>query len=300
MLIAINAESAMLVIAFPSRAPCASSTSVSDWWVSGRVIGRIRVALSRILGWAGATPRPPDDWRNHTQDVSMSDRDDVALTAHDCLTLLAIMVRCADAMRHPEAEDDFLEFRRAVDRMDRLVRQLTSPRQTEIETPESIDLNQLVAESEGMLKRAVAPGVLLRLQLSALGAAHIRAWRWDVERILLHLVITVARGMTLGAVIIETSSTREASGGLTLRRAGVRPSVTLVVSGSATAPTSAARIIAGASASGQHETDLGLAAVARLVQRLDGVLQFESDSEHRTRIQVDLPMATGDLQNDRA
>src|SRR5262245_58748889 len=290
----------MLVIAFPPRAPCASSTSVSDWWVSGRVIGRIRAALSRILVWAGATPRPPDDWRNHAQHVSVSDRDKVALTAHDCLTLLAIMVRCADAMRHPEAEDDFLEFHRAVDRMDRLVRQLISPRQTEIGTPESIDLNQLVVESEEMLKRAVAPGVVLRLQLSGLEGAHIRAQRWDVERILLHLVINAARGIAFGAVIIETSSTHESSGGLTLRRAGVRPSVTIVVSGSATAPTSPVRIISGASASGPHENDLGLAAVARLVQRLDGVLQFESDSEHRTRIQVDLPMATGNLQNDRA
>src|SRR5262245_37536812 len=169
----------MLVIAFPPRAPCASSTSVSDWWVSGRVIGRIRVALSRILAWAGATPRPPDDWRNHAQHVSVSDRDEVALTAHDCLTLLAIMVRCADAMRHPEAEDDFLEFHRAAQRMDRLVQQLISPRKPELQTPELIDLSQLVAESEGMLKRALAPRVSLRLQLDGLREAHIRARRWD-------------------------------------------------------------------------------------------------------------------------
>ena len=286
----------MLVLAFPSRVSSASSTSVSEWWVSRRVIGRIRVALSRIMRRARATSRPPKDWRT-ANDVAVTDRDDVALTAHDCLTLLAIMVRCADAMRHPETEDDFLEFHRAEDRMERLARQLISPRQTEIETPERIDLSQLVAESEGMLKRAVAPGVVLRLQLSALGAAHIRARRWDVERILLHLVITAARGVELGAVIIETSSTRESSGGLTPRRAGARPSVTIIVRGSATAPAPSVRVIPSASASAQHENDLGLAAVARLVQRLDGVLQFESDSEHRTRIQVDLPMAIGDVQN---
>jgi hypothetical protein len=264
------------------------------------VIARIWSALSRIMGWIGATRRPPNDWRTHAHGVAVSDREDVALTAHDCLTLLAIMVRCADAMRHPEAEDDFVEFHRAVDRMDRLVGQLISPHQKEIETSEPIDLSQLVAETEGMLKRAVAPGVLLRLQLSALRGAHIRARRWDVERILLHLVITAAHGIAAGGVIIETSSTREGSGGLTQRRAGVRPFVTLIVSGSATAPTSSARIISGSSASGQHENDLGLAAVARLVQRLDGVLHFESDSERRTRIQVDLPMAIGDLQDEPA
>jgi signal transduction histidine kinase len=286
----------MLVLASPPRAPCASS--ISAWWIPRRVIGRIWSVLSRIMGWTGATPRPPDDSRIHTHDVAVSDRDDVALTAHDSLTLLAIMVRCADAMRHPEAEDDFLEFHRAADRMNRLAQQLTFPRQTEMETPEPIDLSQLVAESEGMLTRAVAPGVSLRLQLGALPGSRIRARRWDVERILLHLVINAARGMASGGVVaIETSSTHDASGGLTLPHADVRPSVSLIVNGLATAPTSSARIIPRSSASGQHESDLGLAAVARLVQRLNGVLQFESDSERRTRTQVDFPLAIGDLQD---
>jgi C4-dicarboxylate-specific signal transduction histidine kinase len=275
----------MLVLASQPRAPCASS--ISALWVPRGVIGRIRSVLSRIMGWTGATPRPPDDSRLRTPDVAVPDRDDVALTAHDCLTLLAIMVRCADAMRHPEAEDDFLEFHRAADRMDRLAQQLISPRQTEIETPEPIDLSQLVAQFEGMLKRAVAPGVSLRLQLGAFHGARIRARRWDLERILLYVVINAARGMASGGVVvIETSPP-----------AGVRPSVSLIVSGSATAPPSSARIIPRSSASRQDDSDLGLAAVARLVQRLHGVLQFESDSERRTRIQVDFPLAIGDSQD---
>jgi hypothetical protein len=288
----------MLVLASPSGAPCASSTSISGWWVPGGVIGRIWSVLSRIMGWTGATPRPPDDSRIHTHDVAVSDRDDVALTAHDCLTLLAIMVRCADVMRHPETEDDFLEFHRAADRLNRLAQQLIFPRQTETETSEPIDLSHLVVQFEGMLKRAVAPGVSVRLQLAASRGARIRARRWDVERILLHLVINAARGMASGGVVgIETSSTHDASSGLTLPHAGVQQSVSLIVSGSATAPPSSARIVPRSSASGQHESDLGLAAVARLVQRLNGVLQFESDSARRTRIQVDFPSAIGDSQD---
>jgi sensor histidine kinase regulating citrate/malate metabolism len=54
------------------------------------------------------------------------------------------------------------------------------------------------------------------------------------------------------------------------------------------------------SAARQHEADLGLAAVARLVQRLKGVLHFESDAERRTRIQVDFPAAAADLGDDVA
>jgi len=213
----------------------------------------------------------------------------VTLIAHDCLTLLAVMIRCADAMRHPGAEDDFLEFHRAVDRMDRLAQQLISPRQTEMETTDSIDLSQLVVESEGMLKRAVAPGVSLRLQPGALGWARIRARRWDFERILLHVVIRAARGMASGEVILETSA-----------RAQARPSVTLIVTGSSTAPESRVRVDPRFSAARPHEADLGLAAVARLVQRMNGVLHFESDAEHRTRIQVDFPSAPDDSGDDAA
>jgi signal transduction histidine kinase len=184
--------------------------------------------------------------------------------------------------------------------MDRLVQRLISQRQTEMETPELIDLSQLVAQSEAMLKRAVAPGISLQLQPGSPRGAPIRARRWDLERMLLNLVINAARGMAAGgAVVIKTSSTLDASGGLSLPHAGVRPTVSLIVSSSGTAATSSARIVSR-SASGQHENDLGLAAVARLVQRLNGVLQFESDSDRRTRIQVDLPMAIGDVQDDPA
>jgi len=217
----------------------------------------------------------------------VSDRDDVALIAHDCLTLLAIMVRCADAMQHPGSEDDFREFHRAADRMDRLAQQLSSLRRTEVETPEPIDLSQLVAESEGMIKRAVAPGVSLRLEPGTVGWARVHARRWDLERILLHVVINAARGIASGEVVVKTSP-----------NAIGRSSVSLIVTGSGSAPAPSARINPRSSASGEDESDLGLAAVARLVQRLHGVLQFESDSEGRTRIQVDFPLPTGDSRED--
>jgi signal transduction histidine kinase len=279
----------MLVLAFPRRAPSASATSTTYWRVSRRVIRRIWRALSQITASTRRPSRPPDDSRIHTHDVALSDQRDLALTAHDCLTLLDIMVRCADAMRHPEAEDDFLEFRRAADRMDHVAQQLISPHPAEMVTPKPVDLNRLIVECEGLLKRAVAPDIALRLELGAGEGSAVRARRWDLERILLHLVVNAARGMVLGGVVVvETSSTH-----------GVRPSVNITVSGSPTAPTSSARMIPRSSTSSQDHGDLGLAAVARFVQRLNGVLQFESDSERRTRIEIDLPLAS-DSRDDPA
>jgi signal transduction histidine kinase len=277
----------MLVLASPPRALCASSIAMSDRSVLRGVSGRLSSALSRIMGWTRATPRPPDGSRTH--DVGASDRDDAALIAHDCLTLLAVMGRCADAMRHPGAEDDFVEFHRAADRMDHVLRQLIAPRRAEMAAAEAIEIGQLVAESEGMLKRAVAPGVTLRLQPGAVGFALIRVRRWDLERILLQVVISASRGFASGDVVMETSS-----------HGNVGSSVSLIVTGSGSALASSTPITSRLSSSGHDERDLGLAVVARLVQRLDGVLQFESDSQRRTRIQIDLPLAPSAVEDNRA
>jgi len=277
----------MLVLASPPRAPCLSSTAISAWWVPRGVSGRIWRAVSRIMGWAEGSPTPPDGSRIHN--VAVPNGEDVALIAHDCLTLLAIMGRCADAMRQPGAEDDFLEFHRAAERMDRVVRHLISPRHAELETAEAIEIGQLVAECEGMLTRAVAPGVSLRLQPRAVGYGRIRARRWDLERILLHVVINAARGIASGEVVIETSS-----------RPNAGSSVSLIVTGSGSASESTVQIKPRSSVSGHDESDLGLAAVARLVQRLNGVLQFESHSDRRTRIQIDFPLAPRDVEDNPA
>lgn len=274
----------MLVLAFPPRVPCASAAFITNRRVSRGVIRWISTALSRITAWIRGPSRTPDDSRIHTNDAAILNRREVVLSAHDCLTLLAIMVRCADAMRHPEAENDFLEFRRAADRMDYVVQHLIAPQPADVAAPEPIELDRLVAESEGMLKRAVAPGIVLRLELAAAPESRVRARRWDLERILLNLVLNTARNMAAGGiVVVETVSLQ-----------GVGPSVRLLVSDSGAVSPRSARVVTEFSASTQHDSGLGLAAVAQLVQRLNGVVQFESDSERRTRFQVDFPSASGD------
>ena len=280
----------MLVIASPPRAPCVSATSIASPWVSRGVMRRIWSVLSRMTVWRRKPSRPPDDSRIRTHDVAVLDRREVVLTAHDCLTLLAIMIRCADAMRHPEAEDEFLEFRRAADRMDHVAQHLISPQRTEIATPEPIEVNRLVAESEGMLKRAVAPGISLRLQLGAPEGTRVRARQWDLERILLNLVLNTARNMAAGGIIVVETAAMQDGG----------RSVRLIVSDAGAVSPPSAQVIPRFSGLPQHSSGLGLAVVAQLVQRLNGVLQFESDAQRRTRIQVDFPLDPVDSQRDPA
>jgi signal transduction histidine kinase len=263
------------------------------------VIRKFFTVLPRIRAWIRTSARRSADSPTHAHPTGVVDHVEVTLAAHDWLTLLAVMIRCANGMRHAGAEDDFREFHRAADRMNLIAQQLISHWQTEIGGPELLDLNQLVEESQGMLARAVAPGISLRLELGAVRGSTARARRWDLERILLNLVLNAGRNMTDGGVVvIETSSMQQVPGGLRPPNIRVRPYVRLIVSDSGTASATSARIIPRFSASTQHGSDLGLATVARLVHELNGVLQFESDSESHNRIRVDLPLVSDDLEGD--
>jgi signal transduction histidine kinase len=198
-------------------------------------------------------------------------------------------------MRHAGAEDDYLEFQRAADRMNLTARQLMSVQQADIGQPELLDLNQIVAESHGMLARAIAQGLFLRLELGAVRGLRMAATRWDLERILLHLVRNASRTIaTGGVVLIETLYMQQVPGGLRPPHIRARPYVRLIVSNSGMPSAAAAGAVPHLSPSHQDGGDLGLSTVWRLVTQMNGVLQFDGDAESRTRIRVDFPLASDD------
>jgi hypothetical protein len=107
----------------------------------------------------------------------------------------------------------------------------------------------------------------------------IRARRWDLERILLHVVINAARSMTSGGiVVVEMSSTHEIGRRMRRRHA----TATSASSEWLRHGDTSARIIPRSSASSQDDGDLSLAAVARLVQRLNGRLQLKVTRRRNT------------------
>ena len=230
------------------------------------------------------------------------DRLDVAAVAHDWMTLLAIIDRCANAIRESKPDnhaidEDLIEFRRAGERMNSIAQQLISHRQIETNGAQVLDLSRLVAESQGMLTRALATGISVRLQLAGDGGVHVRARRWHLERILLNLVLNASRGLPAGGiVVVATSAVQPPLRGVTPTHIHARRWVTLSVSASSSLSETSARVVPHFSASQQDGRDVGLTAVARLVEQIQGVLQFESDSKHHTWIRVDFPVAT-DVQD---
>src|SRR5262245_33430090 len=218
------------------------------------------------------------------------------MTAHDCLNLLDIMVTCANGMRGPNrskqaSDENLAEFHKAAQRLRHLAQLLVASRPVHPSRSQVIDVNQVIAESEGMLTRALPAGTSLRLELAEMQAT-VKADRWEVERILLNLVLNASRGLPgEGVVTIQTASMKQVPPGLRSAHIRARSYLTLTVSDARDTAHRTPRVITHSWNQEHLGSDLSLATVARSVQRLDGALQLEIDSERHTRIRVDLPLA---------
>lgn len=87
--------------------------------------------------------------------------------AHDCLSLLNIMVVCANGMSesHPNkfaSDDDIMEFYRAAERLRQPAELLLAHRRRDPPGQQPINVNQVIAQSERMLARVLAPATSLR------------------------------------------------------------------------------------------------------------------------------------------
>ena len=222
------------------------------------------------------------------------DRADIAITAHDCLTLLDIIVRCANGTdgSHTSwrASDDGVEFHNIAECMRHLARRLVAD---EPVTPvrQLVDVNQVIADSEGMVSRLLPTGSELRLEMADTPAT-VKAGRWEIERLLLNLVLNVCRrSLHDGSeIVIRTASMKQVPPGLTSPNIQVRSYISLAVSVADVVGHRGARVIGSSRNMEGQASDLTLAAVARTLQQLEGTLQLEFDSDRYMRLRVDLPL----------
>jgi two-component system cell cycle sensor histidine kinase/response regulator CckA len=259
-----------------------------------RVFSRLVASLRR------STPREDEPSSRPREDL---DQAEVAMTAHDCLSLLDIMVTCANGMRgsHPSkraSDDDTVEFHKAAERLRHLAQLLVASRPVHPSESRPVDVNQLIAESQGMLTRVLPAGTSLRLELAEMQAT-VKADRWEIERILLNLVLNASRGLPSESVVtIRTASMKQVPPGLRSPHIRARSYLTLTVSDARATAHRRTRVIAHFWNPERLGSDLSLATVARSVQQLEGALQFEIDSERHMRIRVDLPLALDSPHNE--
>jgi len=193
-----------------------------------------------------------------------------------------------DQTEDPGVRDDVIEIERAAERAAALTRQLLAFGSREAVQPTNLDLNAVLQERAGMLRRAVGDGVTLELRLAD-DLWQVHADQGQMEQVLMNLALNSRDAMPDGGVLrIETWNV-EGPGGR-------GPRVRVVVRDAGSGMTPEVREHAfdpffTTKASGEG-TGLGLATVYGIVKGAGGEVTIQSDPEQGTQVTVELPAVT--------
>jgi signal transduction histidine kinase/ActR/RegA family two-component response regulator len=212
--------------------------------------------------------------------------------AHDFNNLLtAIMGYCDLALNRVEEkapiQKDLLEIQRVSERAAGLTRRLLAFSRHQVIQPRFVDLNEIVASVQTMLKRLIGEtihlAVLLDPQLPLVLVDPLQ-----IEQVILNLVINARDAQSKGGwIIIETSGFRNPEG------RGVSLSVTDTGHGMDQGVLSHLFEPFFTTKEPGQGTGLGLSMVFGIVQQSEGTIQVDSEPGWGTTFRVTLPAAEG-------
>jgi PAS domain S-box-containing protein len=226
--------------------------------------------------------------------------------AHDFNNLLAVIRTYAD-MAAEDIEDDDLradvvQIRTAADRAAALTRQLLVFARRDVAQPRALDLNDVVAETQKLLRRTIGEHIDLRIDLEP-DVPRVRADRGQMDQIVLNLAVNARDAMPDGgALVIRTQSLdldRDSA-----RRAGVDPGryVRLAVAdtGCGMSPAVAERVFEPffTTKPRGEGTGLGLATVYAIATKAGGYVDFHTNRRAGTTFEVTLPASGADEPED--
>jgi two-component system, cell cycle sensor histidine kinase and response regulator CckA len=131
--------------------------------------------------------------------------------AHDFNNLLGVIIGYAEILQERLVESDPLrvsadEIVKAGKRAASLTRQLLAFSRQQILEPEVLDLNEIVADIEKMLRRVIGEDIELGADLDP-GLGHVKADRGQLEQLFLNLAVNARDAMPDGGrLLIETRS----------------------------------------------------------------------------------------------
>jgi PAS domain S-box-containing protein len=210
--------------------------------------------------------------------------------AHDFNNLLTVINGSAEMLRDrlPEADpsrhlaDEILD---AGGRAANLTRQLLAFSRQRFVTPVALDLNRVITEMAGLLRRMVGEGVELVLDLAP-NAAWVKGDTGLIEQILMNLSVNARDAMPGGGTLTVR----------TVRTPDNQIRLVVADTGTGMDATTQARVFEPFFTTkpiGQG-TGLGLATVYGVVQTLGGSIRFASEVGHGTTFEIDLPPAAAD------
>ena len=221
--------------------------------------------------------------------------------AHDFNNLLTIILGYSDMLLSgsplDESTRDFLaEIKKAGERAAVLTRQLLAFSRKQLLEPAVLDLNQVVADCEKMLKRLLGEDVELVTRLAP-DPAQVKADAGQVEQVLMNLVIQARDAMPQGGrLTLETAAT-SLDEDQARRHPGVKPGryVTLAVSDTGNGMDEAARARLFEPFFPTEEpgrsAGLGLAMVFGFVEQSGGHLTVQSEPGRGATFTLHLPAA---------
>jgi two-component system cell cycle sensor histidine kinase/response regulator CckA len=204
----------------------------------------------------------------------------------------------SDAGLGAAARQDLLQIQRAADRMASLTRQLLAFARQQLLSPETLDLNTVVADAHPMLQRLIGADTDIQLTFGR-GPKWVRVDRAQLVQVLMNLVINARDAMTKGGRIVVRTETLEAGPGQLVDRIGgpIEPGAYAELAvrdpGAGIAPEHLPRIFEPFYTTKEigRGTGLGLATVDGIVSQSGGHIQVESVVDQGTTIRILLPLS---------
>jgi PAS domain S-box-containing protein len=221
--------------------------------------------------------------------------------AHDFNNLLAVMLTCADlALAHSppgsRARADIEEIRLAAQRAAGLTGQLLMFSRRQVLKPRQLDLNGIIAEMSGMLRRLIGEDIELAL-LPAPGLRAVRLDRGQMEQVLMNLVLNARDAMPGGGRLVIETANVTVDEGYAAAHKDVRPGpfVLLAVSDTGVGMSDDTKehlFEPFFTSKGPGKgTGLGLATAQSVVQQSGGFIWVHSEPESGTTFKIHLPAA---------
>ncbi|MGE3315025.1 MAG: PAS domain S-box protein [Planctomycetaceae bacterium] len=221
--------------------------------------------------------------------------------AHDFNNLLTIIIGYGDLLAEsvrPDAPVHELleEIRKAVERSAATIRQILTYSSKQVLSPRVLDLNEIVAGTETMIRRAIGEGIELETAL------HPNLWSTkadagQIQQILLNLVVNSRDAMPRGGKL----SIRTENVELHARRSdqaeipeGKYVAVSVTDTGGGMTPEVQARIFEPFFTTKEvgRGTGLGLSVVHQVLQQYEGHIEIETEPGRGTSIRILLPQST--------
>ena len=222
--------------------------------------------------------------------------------AHDFNNLLSIVTNYGRFAAKELADDhpasaDIQEVIKAGERGAKLTRQLLAFSRKDVVRPTTVDINEVVAETQRFLSRTIQENIILSTKLAS------RLWKTEIdpgeiEQVLMNLVLNAKDAMPTGGDLIIETSNATMTDGQCKKKQGLEPGnyVRLQVSDTGLGMSKAVqqRIFEPffTTKSLGEGTGLGLASVYGIVARAGGSISVYSEEGMGTTIQIHLPMST--------